>query len=62
MGRHPDLDKSYFLCRDKGGVMLIEYLAILIYVAIAVVFALFAIVASALLGPEKTHGPQESTL
>ena len=33
--------------------MLIEYLAILIYVAIAVVFALFAIVASALLGQRK---------
>jgi NADH-quinone oxidoreductase subunit A len=33
--------------------MLIEYLAILIYVAIAVAFALFAIVASALLGQRK---------
>ncbi len=33
--------------------MLIEYLAILIYIAIAVVFALFAIVASALLGQRK---------
>jgi NADH:ubiquinone oxidoreductase subunit 3 (subunit A) len=30
--------------------MLIEYLAILIYITIVVVFALFAIVASALLG------------
>ena len=36
-----------------GGSMLIEYLAILIYVAIAVAFALFAIVASALLGQRK---------
>src|SRR4030043_878446 len=33
--------------------MLIEYLAILIYIAIAVVFAIFAIVASALLGQRK---------
>ncbi len=33
--------------------MLIEYLAILIYIAIAVVFALFAIAASALLGQRK---------
>jgi len=33
--------------------MLIEYLAILIYIAIAVVFALFAIIASALLGQRK---------
>jgi NADH-quinone oxidoreductase subunit A len=33
--------------------MLIEYLAILIYVAIAVAFALFAIAASALLGQRK---------
>jgi NADH-quinone oxidoreductase subunit A len=33
--------------------MLIEYFAILIYIAIAVVFALFAIAASALLGQRK---------
>jgi len=33
--------------------MLIEYLAILIYIAIAIVFAIFAIVASALLGQRK---------
>ena len=33
--------------------MLIEYLAIFIYIAIAVVFALFAIAASALLGQKK---------
>jgi NADH-quinone oxidoreductase subunit A len=33
--------------------MLIEYLAILIYFAIAVVFALFAVVASALLGQKR---------
>jgi NADH-quinone oxidoreductase subunit A len=33
--------------------MLIEYLAILIYVAIAVAFALFAVAASALLGQRK---------
>ena len=33
--------------------MLVEYFAILIYIAIAVVFALFAIVASALLGQRK---------
>jgi NADH-quinone oxidoreductase subunit A len=33
--------------------MLIEYFAILIYIAIAVVFALFAIVASYLLGQRK---------
>jgi NADH-quinone oxidoreductase subunit A len=36
-----------------GVIMLIEYLAILIYVAIAVAFALFAVVASALLGQRK---------
>ncbi len=33
--------------------MLVEYFAILIYVGIAVVFALFAIAASALLGQKK---------
>jgi NADH-quinone oxidoreductase subunit A len=33
--------------------MLIEYLAILIYIAIAIVFAIFAIAASALLGQRK---------
>lgn len=33
--------------------MLIEYFAILIYITIAIVFALFAIVASALLGQRK---------
>src|SRR4030066_1386717 len=37
----------------EGGSMLIEYLAILIYIAIAIVFALFAITASALLGQRK---------
>jgi NADH-quinone oxidoreductase subunit A len=36
-----------------GGIMLIEYLAILIYIAIAVAFALFVIVASHLLGQRK---------
>ena len=33
--------------------MLIEYLAILIYITIAIVFAIFAIAASALLGQRK---------
>ncbi len=33
--------------------MLIEYFAILIYIAIAIVFAIFAIAASALLGQRK---------
>jgi NADH-quinone oxidoreductase subunit A len=33
--------------------MLIDYLAILIYIGIAIVFAIFAIVASALLGQRK---------
>ena len=42
--------------------MLIEYLAILIYIAIAVAFALFAIVASYSLRPEKTHGYQAGAL
>jgi NADH-quinone oxidoreductase subunit A len=37
----------------ESKVMLIEYLAILIYIAIAIVFALFAIAASALLGQRK---------
>jgi NADH-quinone oxidoreductase subunit A len=36
-----------------GRNMLIEYLAILIYVAIAVAFALFAVAVSALLGQRK---------
>jgi NADH-quinone oxidoreductase subunit A len=36
-----------------GRNMLIEYLAILLYVAIAVAFALFAVAASALLGQRK---------
>jgi NADH-quinone oxidoreductase subunit A len=40
--------------------MLIEYLAILIYVAIAVVFALFAIAASALLGQKKPTAIKQS--
>ena len=33
--------------------MMIDYLAILIYIGIAIVFAIFAIVASALLGQKK---------
>ncbi len=40
--------------------MLIEYLAILIYIAIAVVFALFAIAASALLGQKKPTAIKQS--
>ena len=40
--------------------MLSEYLAILIYVAIAVVFALFAIAASALLGQRKPTALKQS--
>ena len=40
--------------------MLIEYLAILIYVAIAVAFAVFAIVASALLGQRKPTAIKQS--
>jgi NADH-quinone oxidoreductase subunit A len=40
--------------------MLIEYLAILIYVAIAVAFAIFAIVASALLGQRKPTAIKQS--
>ena len=42
--------------------MLIEYLAILIYIAIAIVFALFAIAASALLGQRKPTALKTSTL
>jgi NADH-quinone oxidoreductase subunit A len=41
--------------------MLIEYLAILIYVAIAIVFVLFFIVASALLGQRKPTAIKQST-
>jgi len=41
--------------------MLIEYFAILIYVLIAIVFALFAIVASALLGQRKPTAIKQST-
>jgi NADH-quinone oxidoreductase subunit A len=37
----------------KGGFMLIEYLAILIFIAISVAFALIIIVLSALLGQKK---------
>jgi NADH-quinone oxidoreductase subunit A len=40
--------------------MLIEYLAILIYVAIAFAFAVFAIVASALLGQRKPTAIKKS--
>ena len=43
-----------------GGDMLIEYLAILIYIAIAVAFALFAIVASSLLGQRKPTAIKQS--
>jgi len=45
-----------------GVIMLAEYLAILIYVAIAVVFALFAIAASALLGQRKPSALKTITL
>jgi len=41
--------------------MLIEYLAILIYFGIAVVFAIFAIVASFLLGQRKPTAIKQST-
>jgi len=41
--------------------MLIEYLAILIYVAIAVAFALFAVAASALLGQKKPTALKQAT-
>ena len=41
--------------------MLIEYFAILVYVLIAIVFALFAIVASALLGQRKPTAIKQST-
>ena len=41
--------------------MLIEYFAIFIYVTIAVVFALFAIAASALLGQRKPTAVKQAT-
>ena len=41
------------LCGDRGRLMLVDYLAILIWFAIAVFFAIFAIVASYLLGQKK---------
>ena len=41
--------------------MLIEYLAIFIYIAIAVIFAIFAIVASALLGQRKPTALKQAT-
>jgi len=41
--------------------MLIEYLAILIFIAIAVVFAIFAVAASALLGQKKPTALKQST-
>jgi len=41
------------LCWDKGRLMFADYLAILIWFAIAVFFAIFAIVASYLLGQRK---------
>ena len=44
-------NKKYFTSR--GGPMLTEYLAILIYIFIAIVFALFAVAASYLLGQRK---------
>jgi NADH-quinone oxidoreductase subunit A len=53
VGRHPGYAKVICSVGRRGAIMLIEYLAILIYIAIAVVFALFAIAASALLGQRK---------
>ena len=44
---------NLFLLSGEGGSMLIDYLAILIYLCIAIAFALFAIAASALLGQRK---------
>jgi NADH-quinone oxidoreductase subunit A len=44
---------NLFLLPGEGGSMLIDYLAILIYLCIAIAFALFAIAASALLGQRK---------
>ncbi len=40
--------------------MLVEYFAIFVYVAIAVVFALFAVAASALLGQKKPSALKQS--
>jgi NADH-quinone oxidoreductase subunit A len=42
--------KKYF---TNGGIMLIEYFPILVYMAIAIVFAIVAITASYLLGQRK---------
>jgi NADH-quinone oxidoreductase subunit A len=42
-----------YLLSGQGGIMLIEYFSILIFIGLAIVFALFAIVASALLGQRK---------
>ena len=58
--RHPGLNKEHFFCRDRGESMLIEYLAILIYIAIAVVFALFTIVATHLLGQKKPSAVKQA--
>jgi NADH-quinone oxidoreductase subunit A len=52
-GEIPTIREEYCTVGIREVNMLIEYLAILIYIAIAVVFALFAIVASHLLGQRK---------
>jgi NADH-quinone oxidoreductase subunit A len=49
----PTQEEEYHTVGTRGGIMLIEYFPILIYIAIAVVFAIFAIAASALLGQRK---------
>ena len=48
------------LLSGEGGSMLTEYLAILIYIAIAVVFALFVIVATHLLGQKKPSAVKQA--
>jgi NADH-quinone oxidoreductase subunit A len=52
--------RAIFSVGIRGGSMLIEYLAILIYITIAVVFALFTIIATHLLGQRKPSAVKQA--
>jgi len=59
-GKIPNKANCFLLCRDRGTVMLIDYFAILIYVGIAIFFAVFAVAASYLLGQRKPTAIKEA--
>ncbi len=56
----PTKAESASFYRDKGTVMLIDYFAILVYVGIAIFFAVFAVAASYLLGQRKPTAIKEA--